>query len=205
MRYRNCISTENSFSGCGNWRKGLVAERQVIQAQQQFEADAIEVARLERTLRSWRVDESEIEETRNEAQRIHRGEQLDDRRIAQTWAEVEVRAPFDGLLLEKNITEGDIVDTTLDLFKVGDLSSLLVMIDLFEEDLPHVIAIEPRSRRWTIRLKAAPDAEGVPGAFEVIGDMVDPQQHTVTLMGWLENPLGKLRAGQFVTAEIPLH
>jgi cobalt-zinc-cadmium efflux system membrane fusion protein len=192
------------FQRLRDLEKGIVAERQVIGAQQQFEADEIEVERIERTLRSWRVDEAEIVEIRNEADRIHRGEKLDDRRIAQTWAEVDVRAPFDGVLLEKNVTAGDMVDTTLDLFKVGDLSSLLVMIDLFEEDVPLVAAVEPRLRRWTIRLKGTADDEGVSGAYEVIGDMVDPQQHTVALMGWLGNPSGKLRAGQFVTADIPL-
>ena len=47
-----------------------------------------------------------------------------------------MRAPFAGVVLEKNITTGDIVDTNLDLFKVADLDRLGVMADVYEEDLP---------------------------------------------------------------------
>ncbi len=184
--------------------RGLITQRQLSEAEQLYEADLIAVDRIERTLRSWRIDETEIAEVRAEAERLHRGNGPVDAHLAETWAEVDIRAPFDGLLLEKNITIGDIVDTNLDLFKVGDLSSLLVMIDVFEEDLPAIEALSPEERRWTVRLKAMPHARAISGSFDMIGNIVDPMQHTVALMGLLDNPDGLLKAGQFVTAEIAI-
>ena len=40
-----------------------------------------------------------------------------DMEVDRSWAEVEVRCPFDGTVLEKNVVAGDIVDTSLDLFQ----------------------------------------------------------------------------------------
>ena len=79
---------------------------------------------VERTLRSWRLTEAEINVVRAEAEKIHRGDVASDMEVDRSWAEVEVRCPFDGIVLEKNIVAGDIVDTSLDLFKIADLSVL---------------------------------------------------------------------------------
>ncbi len=141
---------------------------------------------------------------RAEAEHIHHGQRASDIEVDKSWAEVEVRTPFEGVILEKNIVAGDIVDTTLDLFKVADLSLLGVMANVYEEDLPALEALDKRDRRWTVRLKAQPEAAGIAGEFDLIGHIVDPNQHTAAVMGWLDNRDGRLRAGQFVTAEVEL-
>jgi len=46
-----------------------------------------------------------------------------------------------GVILEKNFTVGDIVDTTHDMFKIADLSRLGVMANVYEEDLPKLVAL----------------------------------------------------------------
>jgi cobalt-zinc-cadmium efflux system membrane fusion protein len=42
------------------------------------------------------------------------------------------------------------------------------------------------------------------GQFESIGNVLDPMQHTAIVKGWLDNPDGQLRVGQFVTATVEL-
>ncbi len=155
------------------------------------------------TLRSWRLTEGEIDDVRQEAANIHRD--LNRSRAGDKhWAEVEVFAPFDGVVLEKNITKGDIVDTSLDLFKIADLTTLGVLANVFEEDLPALEALAPAERKWTVQLKSQPKSEGFPGTFEVIGNIVDPAQHTLAVMGYLANPKGELRVGQFITTVVDL-
>jgi cobalt-zinc-cadmium efflux system membrane fusion protein len=184
-----------------------VARRQVREAERAREADIIEVDRVERTLRSWRLADAEINAVRAEAEKIHRGDMADrdaDRDAGTTWAEVEVRSPFDGVVLEKNIVAGDIVDTSLDLFKIADLSVLGVLANVYEEDLPALESFAPSDRRWTVHLRSQADAPGIEGSFELIGNIVDPNQHTAAVMGWLDNTAGRLRAGQFITAIVEL-
>ncbi len=50
--------------------KGAVPERNVREAEREWEADVIGLSKAERTLRSWRLTEPEIEGIRHEAERI---------------------------------------------------------------------------------------------------------------------------------------
>jgi cobalt-zinc-cadmium efflux system membrane fusion protein len=184
--------------------KQVIAERQVREAEREREADIIEVDRVERTLRSWRLTEAEINVVRAEAEKIHKGDVIADMAVDKSWAEVEVRSPFEGVVLEKNIVAGDIVDTSLDLFKIADLSVLGVMANVYEEDLPALESLPSEDRRWTVFLKSQGLAPGISGTFDLIGNIVDPNQHTAAVMGWLDNKDGRLKAGQFVTAVVDL-
>ncbi len=184
--------------------RDAVAGRQVREAEREREADIIEVDRVERTLRSWRLTEAEINVVRAEAEKIHRGDTTSDMDVDVKWAEVEVRSPIDGVVLEKNAVAGDIVDNSLDLFRIADMSVLGVMANAYEEDIPSLESIPAGQRRWTILLKSQPNAPGIPGTFELIGSVVDPNQHTAAVMGWLDNRDGRLRAGQFITALVEL-
>ena len=150
------------------------------------------------------MTQAEIDDVRGEADKIHNGESNDDVTLDNHWAEVDVRAPFDGVILERNATLGDMVDTDVDLFKMADLSTLAVMVQVFEENLPDLESLRPEDRHWTIRVKAQPNSGGVQGSFESIGKVIDPRQHTTTVMGWVDNRAGRLRVGQFVTATIDL-
>lgn len=186
--------------------KGSISERSVREAQQRVESDLVAVARVERTLLSWRLSQAEIETIRKEAERLH--QQLHEgKRPANTlvkdWARVEVRAPIAGTILEKNVALGDIVDTSTDLFKVADLARLCVWAHIYEEDLPALLALS-RPIAWTIRLKSDPRAPPVHGTIRKIGDIIDPTQHTALIEGEVDNRRGALRVGQFITATIDL-
>lgn len=182
----------------------VVGMQKVREAERARESDIIEVDRVERTLRSWRLTETEINGVRAEAEKIHKGDVVSDMAIDKSWAEVEVRSPFEGIVLEKNIVAGDIVDTSLDLFKIADLSVLGVMANVYEEDLPALESLRPDDRRWTVALKSQIDGPGISGTIDLIGNIVDPNQHTAAVMGWLDNKEGRLRAGQFITATVNL-
>jgi len=136
---------------------GSIPARSVWDAERIVEADRVASARAERTLRAWRLTDAEIAEVRSEADRLSAAEIKSDTRPGDPnrWARVEIRAPANGVILEKNVAVGDIVETTADLFKIGDLSHLIVWAHLYEEDLPLVQAL-PRPIRWTVTLPARP-------------------------------------------------
>jgi cobalt-zinc-cadmium efflux system membrane fusion protein len=162
------------------------------------DSDLIAVARAERTLRSWRLDEKEIAAVRAEAERLGRKAGAAD----ESWARVEIRSPQDGVLLEKNVSKGDIVDTAADLFKVADLSTLAVWAHAYEEDLPALLSLSLPTE-WTVQMPSQPGVV-FPGRLEQIGKVIDPNQHTALVFGRVDNAAGKLRVGQFVTAEVQL-
>jgi len=181
---------------------GSIPARSVWDAERTVEADRVAAARAERTLRAWRLTDDEISEVRAEADGLSVPEtKAGTRRIdPNRWSRVEVRATANGVILEKNVAVGDIVDTAADLFKIGDLSHLIVWAHLYEEDLPLVQAL-PRPVRWTVTVPSRPGL-ALQGTLDQIGAVIDPNQHTALVTGRVENPRGLLKIGQFVTVSI---
>jgi multidrug efflux pump subunit AcrA (membrane-fusion protein) len=66
--------------------------------------------------------------------------------------------------------------------------------------------LKPGERLWTVHLGADPDAKPLSGTgqFDQIGRIIDPNQHTAQVMGWVDNPGERLLIGQFVTALVKL-
>jgi cobalt-zinc-cadmium efflux system membrane fusion protein len=183
--------------------KGVVSERVMREAESDYELDVIAVERAERTLRSWRLPEREIEKVRAEAERIRQHKLESDPALDRSWAEIEIHSPIDGVVLEKNVAMGDIVDSSLELFKIADLSKLSVFASVYEDDLPLIVALPPASRRWMIQFNSNPEAPPVAGTFDLIGDIIDANQHTDSIIGRVDNPGRELRIGQFVTVTVP--
>jgi len=223
--HNNVLKRLQSLAG------GAVASARVQEAERDVAADKIEIERLRRTLRSWQIQESELNKIQAEAERIIEDSLVRNNRssatqpadgsavhsaptmliqpsehlaLDRTWAELDIVAPMAGVILEKNFTVGDIVDTSQDMFKVADLSRLGVMANVYEEDLPKLVALSPEERRWQVDLLAEPGLSPRTGRFETIGNVIDPTQHTAIVKGWLENPEGELRVGQFVSVTVQL-
>jgi cobalt-zinc-cadmium efflux system membrane fusion protein len=181
---------------------GAIPERNVREIRRQVEADRIAVALVERTMEAWRLTPEEIQAVREEAKRLH-GDQA-GKRHAQVadWARIEVRAPLDGTVLERNFSLGDLVDTADDLFLVAQLDRLRVTAHAYEENLSALDALPPEGRKWSLVVPADPTIHLQRGEFEQIGRIIDPNQHTALVMGWVDNPHEQLRIGQFITATI---
>jgi cobalt-zinc-cadmium efflux system membrane fusion protein len=186
------------------YAQGAIPERTMHDMERNVEADQIAVAKAERTLEAWRLPEAEIEAVREEARLVHERHGKRDSLKEKDWARVEVRAPFEGVVVEKNLAVGDIIDTTSDLFKVASLSSMTVWANAREEDLPALLDLPPDQRTWSVRINAEPGTPALGGRMDRIGYISDPTQHTVMVMGHIDNPRERYRAGQFITATVRL-
>jgi cobalt-zinc-cadmium efflux system membrane fusion protein len=119
------------------------------------------------------------------------------------WARVTLRAPFDGVIVERNLHLGEmIVDQTVNLFQIADVSRMLVIANGPEDQLPTLKVLDPSERSWTIRAVGITAADGLPGPIEQIGWLIDPNQHTLVVEGYVDNPGQILRAGQTVSATV---
>jgi cobalt-zinc-cadmium efflux system membrane fusion protein len=126
-----------------------------------------------------------------------------DRDRENPWGKVTLRAPFDGIIVERNLHMDEmVVDNTVNLFQIADVSRLLVIANAPEDDLPTVEALYGNHRRWTVQTAGAAADNGVPGTIDEIGYLIDPNQHTAVIKGYVDNPGQRLRAGQYVTATV---
>jgi cobalt-zinc-cadmium efflux system membrane fusion protein len=186
--------------------KGAAPEKSVREAENQVDLGENKVDTARWTLLSWSLTSEEIAEVETEAERIHRERSKRSPgkiELEANWARVDIIAPIDGTIVEKNVVAGNIVDTDDDLFKIADLSTLIAWAHVYEEDLP-VLQSLPLPIPWQLRVSSNMEATPISGAIDRIGDTIDPNTHMALVGGAVANQEGRLFAGQFITATIPL-
>lgn len=107
-------------------------------------------------------------------------------------AQVFLRAPFPGEVVERNATVGEVVDPNTMLFAVADLSTVWVRADFPEQQVGRLqtgLSLE-------VRVAAYPDTV-FRGAVNYVGAMVDATTRTVMVRSDLSNPDRRLRPEMF--------
>jgi cobalt-zinc-cadmium efflux system membrane fusion protein len=128
-----------------------------------------------------------------------------DKESENPWGRVTLRADFDGVVVERNVHVGEmVVDNTVNLFQIADVSRLLVIANCPEDDLPILESLHGNERRWTVRTVGASSDTGLPGTIDEIGYIIDPNQHTAVIKGYVDNPGLRIRAGQYVSATVSI-
>jgi cobalt-zinc-cadmium efflux system membrane fusion protein len=110
---------------------------------------------------------------------------------------VNVYAPAAGTIVEQNVFNAASVhtpDNQANLFTIANLSTVWVMCDVYENDLPMVRVGD----RTDVQLNAYPDRV-FHGRVSNIGKVLDPAIRAAKVRIALDNP-GIMRAGMFVTA-----
>jgi membrane fusion protein, heavy metal efflux system len=111
---------------------------------------------------------------------------------------VPVFSPISGVIVQQNVTQAAAAGVTFSgsatAFTVADLSSVWIICDVYENDIPKLAL----GQEATIRLNAYPDRT-LTGHISDIGPVLDPAIRTAKVRIEVVNP-GILKLGMFVTA-----
>ncbi len=110
---------------------------------------------------------------------------------------VPIEAPFAGRIIARNVTRGEVVETTEKLFVVADLSEVWVVANIPEKDIPY---IRPNGTA-EVRVAAYPD-DVFTAKITYVGDVLDPTTRTMSVRLELPNPQGRLKPEMFATVRI---
>ena len=115
---------------------------------------------------------------------------------------VAVTAPRSGVIVERNVSPGQVVaygqsDTPPTLFLIADLSTMWVVADVYEPDVPKVRL----GQMVAITLPCCP-GERYEGRLSYISDSVDPQTRTVKVRVAVPNRGRALKGEMFVKVAI---
>ncbi|MBX3131760.1 MAG: efflux RND transporter periplasmic adaptor subunit [Gemmatimonadaceae bacterium] len=110
---------------------------------------------------------------------------------------LEIRAPYDGVVVEKLVFEGQRVMAGDPLLRIADLRRVWVDAEIFERDL----ALVRLGQRVTVELDAFP---GRPrsGPIVFLQPVVDPQTRTLRVRVELDNSDRQLRPGMYATIRL---
>jgi cobalt-zinc-cadmium efflux system membrane fusion protein len=108
----------------------------------------------------------------------------------------ELRAPFDGTVVEKHISLGEQVREDTQVFTLSDLRTVWARIDVPARDLPRVRVGEQ------IRLRASAFDQVATGRVAYVGSLIGEQTRTAQARMVVDNPKALWRPGLFVDVEV---
>lgn len=121
----------------------------------------------------------------------------DRRGSSSLGGRVPLRAPIPGTVVARHITLGQAVERATDAFKIIDLTQLWVLLDIYEKDLQRVYV----GQKVELRTETYP-GEVFHAHVAHVSPLIDEKTRTANILIEFDNPKGKLRPGQFVTARI---
>ncbi len=108
-------------------------------------------------------------------------------------------APISGTVMEKLAVEGQYVKEGQPIYRLADLSTLWLMLELFPEDAARVRI----GQQVETTVQSLPGRR-FPGRVEFIDPQVDPKTRTVGVRAVLPNREGVLRVGDYARARIKM-
>jgi membrane fusion protein, heavy metal efflux system len=159
------------------------------------------------------LEQAETDAVSAEADRDSALQQLRDLGVdAKTIADIQanrpttamagaaIRSPIAGTVVEKLITPGQLLQAgTTPCFTVADLSTVWVMANVFESDLPFV------SPGDTARVQTGAPGPAIVGKVDYIAALVDPNTRAVAVRIVAPNPNDVLKRDLYVRTEIESH
>lgn len=176
------------------------AQSQVRSAEEALQVAERELARTERLVQGGALAERELEAARNAA--IAARAALDDAqaRLAsaqKALADATVRAPLDGVVARRHVSEGDVVSPGTELYTIIDPSSMRLEASVPSEQLAAVRV--GASVHFQVRGYPGQTFEG---RIERISPMADAVTRQVPIFVTIPNTSGRLVAGLFADGRV---
>ena len=108
----------------------------------------------------------------------------------------ELRAPFDGMVVEKHISLGESVGEAVNVFTISDLSTVWAEISVAANNLNLVRIGEP------VSIRSSALGQTANGKVSYVGSLIGAQTRTATARVTLTNPQRVWRPGLFVNVEL---
>jgi len=167
------------------WKNDAIARRDMEQAETDaVSAEADRDAAVQQ-LRALGVDDKTLKDIQ------------ENHPLSGTEIGAAIRSPVAGTVVEKLITPGQLLQAgTTPCFTVADLSTVWVMANLFESDLPFVAPGAPA------QILTAGGGATIQGKVDYIAAIVDPTTRAVSVRIVAPNPNGLLKRDLYVRAII---
>jgi membrane fusion protein, heavy metal efflux system len=117
---------------------------------------------------------------------------------AKTANLIPLRAPYKGTVVDSDVSAGEVVDGTRNLFTIADTNRLWMLLSVRQEDAPHV------RRDMTVRFQTDDRNQSAEGKINWISPAIDEQTRTLQVRVALDNTGKGLRDKTFGTGEILL-
>jgi len=164
------------------WQQEISSEREYLETKQGLAEARIEMRAADQKLHALGFSESYLKQLRFEGN--------------DSFTRYEIVAPFDGTVIEKHITLGELLQSETEVFVIADLSSVWVNLTVYQNDLPFVSKGQP------VHISAGAGMPIASGEIVYVSPIIDEETRTATARVVLPNEDGKWRPGTFITGKV---
>jgi membrane fusion protein, heavy metal efflux system len=128
-------------------------------------------------------------------------EELVDKKSAsedRCSAGLPVKAPINGIVVERNVVIGQLIEGATNAFKIINLSSVWIDGQLYEKDIRKL-----RNKTAVTFIASSYPDEPFFGKISYLGQTIDEKTRTITIRGEFSNANGKLKPQMFGEFKIP--
>jgi cobalt-zinc-cadmium efflux system membrane fusion protein len=175
------------------------AELAHLRAKDLYENKAVSLAELQRREAAMKTARAELRESKNRLQLLGVPPEEIDRldRELTIKADMPLRAPFDGRVITRNITRGEVVETEQKLFTVANLTDVWVIGNVPEKDVRFI----RKDQKVNVVVAAYPHAI-FSGTITYVGEVLDPATRTMSLRVTVPNPERLLKPEMFAIVSV---
>ena len=166
------------------FKKGITSEDDLLKARQAFAESEIDHRTCEAKLHALGLSDAEVAA-------LHSEKDTD-------YSRFEIKAPFDGTLIDKHLTLGEVVNLDTRCFVLADLSDVWVDITVYPADLGRVATGQ------AARIRSDGPADEATGEVALVSPVVDDATQTATARVVLKNSDMRWKPGTFVRVEITI-
>jgi membrane fusion protein, heavy metal efflux system len=111
--------------------------------------------------------------------------------------EVPVKAPIGGLVVEQDVAAGQLIQPgTTQCFMISDISSVWVLVNVYQKDLPYVHVGD------AVTIQTDSYSDEFHGRISYVAASLDPDTRTLQARIDTNNPGDKLKKDMYVTATV---
>jgi len=167
------------------WEAQTVAEKEFLTAKKTYLEEKIELTAAARKLMALGLSKQDLSNLSNE----------DD----TTLTHFVIRAPFDGVITKKHLSQGEWAKEDAEIYVIADLSSVWVDVIVYAKDIDAVHL----GQEATVKTESF-GLEGI-GTVSYVGPLVGEDSRTAKARIVIPNPEGKWRPGLFTKVELVRH
>ena len=164
------------------WKEKISSEKDYLASRQALVEEEINLQTVKQKLLALGLSQTDLDTVSDKTDR--------------SLTRYEVRALFDGMVIEKHISVGESVKEDADIFVLADLSTVWVGVTVYAKDLNVV------KTGQTVTVKSEALGLKTAGMLTYLGPLVGEQTRTAKGRVVVQNTEGQWRPGLFVTVEI---
>ena len=164
------------------WKQEISSEQEYLDAKKASAEAKIAKRNAEQKLRALGFDAEYLKELPSEP--------------AELLTTFEITAPFDGTVIKKHITLGEVIKGDADVFIVADLDTVWIDLQVHQKDAGLV------KKGQEVIISATSSVPETKGMIDYVEPVVDEKTRTALARIVLDNTSGHLRPGTFISADV---